>query len=97
MTGRHVAGLAMVGVLDRWPGITFRMIRMGMMGTGQIRERRPVISDRGRVKGTLCAWQIGMVMDAMLPLMPGGFVMFLAFKVCQLVLGFLCGGTNTTD
>lgn len=60
------------------------------MGKGRL-----IHPDRRRVKRTLTARRIGVVMNARLPLVAGSFVMIFVFEMRKIVLRFFGYGTDT--
>jgi len=97
MAGRDLAGIAVFRVFDDGPGIAFGMAGMGMMGTGEIGKGRVIGAVRRGVQGTVRAGHVGMVVDAGLPLVAEGVVVFLAFLMCEVVLRGLAGGTDAAE
>jgi hypothetical protein len=97
MVRRNLAGLTVIRVLNRFPGVAFRMFRMWMMRTRQVWKWRLIMSNRRRVEFTLRAGHVGVVMLSRLPLMAGSFVMFFAFAMRKIVLRFFSYGTDTAE
>jgi hypothetical protein len=81
----------------RRPSVTFGMRGMRMMRTWQVWERRPVVAMRRRMKRTLRARFVRVMMYAGHKAVVGCVVVILAFVMCQVVLRFLCDRAHPAD
>src|SRR5689334_14310214 len=93
----HMADIAVVGMLHRFPGIAFRVLRMRVMRTREIREGRPVVAGGRRVEFTFSARFVSVMMHAGLEMVARSVVVLFALAMCEIMLCFFSDRTDPAN